>query len=409
VVLFSALGLQCDSATPTGATLNIIKQQQQPTDPTAGLASGSPITSATGDPTLLPLYRMAALPNGQSCGVTADLVVGHLAAIFGYDSALGVSWHTELDWSVQDAPFVTMDRSGSCYVAGAELGTPNSMISKIDNQGNLVTNKELVPTGVYNSVVLTQIVTYSLGFIYVTGYMTRPTGLTDGFIRKYTPSLSGLMYSNIISSPVSDVFPRGLTVDLYGNMYIAGSVGTKLFITQFDSTGGQVWSRSVKNLSFGAIAIDPLLQLTVLGYAPTVADPTLFQAKILRYDPYGNALSTAKTWAYPDPLRTFDPSLSFFLAPNPDGSFYAGASIKKLPSYVAPCGSNCPMTGQFANTFPYFTQFSPSGDAIWSQGFMPKADTDSPLRTIGVDFSGRLFGLGSNDTDLKVYGVILKP
>ncbi|NOQ71811.1 MAG: T9SS type A sorting domain-containing protein [Crocinitomix sp.] len=273
-------------------------------------------------------------------------------------SAQGWTQNVRLDWAVsagnpplQDYSFsLSVDDSGNVYTTGAyaltadldpgpgfdeytAMGGLDIYIHKMDNNGNFVWVKSI--GGTLNDIG-TEIITDSLGFVYVVGYyeneadfdpndgvlLQTANGASDIFVMKLD-SLGNLIWSRSMGGGDAD---RGISLDMdnEGNVYATGFFqdtvdfdpgvgsfelisegGIDVFVVKLDNDGEFIWANAYGGTANDAgleVSIDDANNVCIVGYYRATIDfnpsgiPALHTSEgfedgfILKLDSEGNYL-----------------------------------------------------------------------------------------------------------------------
>jgi hypothetical protein len=192
-----------------------------------------------------------------------------ITGFYSYSQSPVWSWASSAGGSGEDVGSgIITDAIGNSYVAGyfsspsITLGnttlinadpsgnTDDLLIVKFDKTGNVLWASS---SGGNGEDVANCISFDNDGNIYVAGYFQSSsisiggntlnnTGGKDGFISKYDTSGTVVWVKKISSG--GDYPASGITVDIYGNIYITGNIGWNIFVSKLDRNGNVLW---VKN------------------------------------------------------------------------------------------------------------------------------------------------------------------
>jgi hypothetical protein len=235
----------------------------------------------------------------QSFGVSADRLgnvfiagetVGNLGGVVPefqdgfvskYDASGAIAWTRQIgsSGSSDDASGVSADGLGNVYVTGTTFGDlegesagrSDAYLRKYNSAGAVLWTKQF---GTFDDDGGNDVAVDSLGNVYVTGSTEGDlggpfAGDSDAFISKFDAS-GTLAWSRQLGSTTSDV-GYGVSVDVLGNVYIAGSTRGTLgastsgvfdaFVSKFDASGVHHWTEQ-----FGTIRSDGARDISTDGF-----------------------------------------------------------------------------------------------------------------------------------------------
>ena len=239
---------------------------------------------------------------------------------------------------------IAIDGSGNSYVTGRTLSltdfplqnafqtTPaTAFVTKLDPTGSsLVYSTWLGVRYVGMTFGATTegnaIAVDSTGHAYVTGFKHRdvdgfptkdpiqPEPFGDGFVTKFEPSGSALVFSTIWEQG------RGIAVDGNGNIYVAGQVSTIHFLLRNPITATDPWRPAPYITKFQPSGTD-LIYSTYLAGEPVAGAQSNGVANGVAVDGSGNALVVGTTAATNFPVVN---------AAQPTGGFWFDAFVAKI-------------------------------------------------------------------------------
>jgi hypothetical protein len=167
---------------------------------------------------------------------------------------------------------VTTDAAGTVYVAGSTqvalpgqtltggVGQPDAFVQKYTSAGAVSATSQF---GTGSPTSGNGLVVDASGNVYVVGqtYVAFP-GYThygsDGFVKKFDPSLSPLWLKEVGASAGANVTATGdaITIDSSGNLYVAGTVngvltgqtnagGADVYVRSYDTSGAERWTHEL--------------------------------------------------------------------------------------------------------------------------------------------------------------------
>lgn len=208
---------------------------------------------------------------------------------------------------------VTVDSLGNVYICGKTfgyLGGPSingdAFLIKFDPMGSVLWSQRIGTAetdGAYDVAI------DDTGNIYVSGYTAGSingpnSGFFDAILTKFDPS-GGQLWSRQVGTTEYDT-SYALAVDGTGNAYISGSTlgdmagasagKADIFLTKFDSSGNDLWSRQIGTAGNDeglSLAVDGVGNIYVSGGTDRdLAGPNLggADAFLLKYDPSGDEM-----------------------------------------------------------------------------------------------------------------------
>jgi len=225
-----------------------------------------------------------ALPGQTSSG-------GWDAFVRKYNGSGNVLWTRQFGTSASDYAYgVAVDGSGNVCVAGytdgalpgqTSSGSRDAFVRKYDGSGNVLWTRQF---GTSASDYAYGVAVDASGNVYVTGetWGALPgqtfSGYYDAFVRKYDDSGNELWTRQFGTSYWDEA--RGVAVDSFGNVYVAGSTRGVLpgqtssgysdaFIRKYDGSGNELWTRQFGTSDSDearGVAVDASGNVCVAGY-----------------------------------------------------------------------------------------------------------------------------------------------
>ncbi|GBF37137.1 SBBP repeat-containing protein [Leptospira johnsonii] len=272
---------------------------------------------------------VSGLTNGNLEGKTCS---GSCTFIGKLDSNGAVLW-IKIFPEVFSKTNIALDPSGNIYWVGstgaaingqAATGLNDVFIQKIEPDGDLSTTVRLGNAG--TSTVPYSVTIDSNGNLYLaglTGYTLEgetSSVSTNLFVTKYNSNLALQWvrlssYTNMVGQ-VGSLYPRGITTDSSGNIYLVGDSSIQgdidgqsgpgfenIFTMKYNSSGTKQWTRTLGELSgsagaaSGGITVGPSGQIYILGRTSTVSFDSVpkignADAFVTIYQPNGTKIST---------------------------------------------------------------------------------------------------------------------
>jgi beta-propeller repeat-containing protein len=332
--------------------------------------------------------------------VLVGLVVplpGASAVSFGWTRQFGTT-------NVDEAVAVTVDPSGSTYVAGwtqgvlpsqTSSGMLDAFVRKYDPAGNEQWTRQF---GSSDRDYLRGVATDAAGDVYLAGETegTIPgqvsAGGRDAFVRKYDPA-GNEIWTRQFGGGGGDG-GAGVAIDAAGDVYVVGTTRGTLpgqttggdydaFVRRYDPAGNEVWTRQfggVEGEGARAVAIGPGGKLLIVGSTqgafPEQSSTGGFDAFVTAYDLDGNAL-----W-----LRQFGSNFNDFgvsVTSDDQGDITVVGSTDGV-LVPTPAGGT---------TDAFVRRYDSAGTHRWTQQFGgPWIDA---AMSVAVDAMGRAFVAGS--------------
>lgn len=248
-------------------------------------------------------------------------------------------------WSNGSAVFtagaIGVDPAGNIYVAGSMLWSPcvggywYPMLLKFDSLGNPIWGKTVATVdGQFAGLAFD-----ATGNVYVAGTLNNgPAGYQDFLVMKFSPG-GAVLWGASWGGASTDV-AYGITVDLSGNLYVAGTTysypanSPNAVLLKINASGSLLFRKVIGDGNEGAagVAVDAAGNVYVGGESSTTGSGAL----LLKFDPTGG-LVWQRTWGGPGGGTTvngiaLDPSGNVELA----GYTNAFGSGGTCP-YINPC------------------------------------------------------------------------
>ena len=265
-----------------------------------------------------------------------------------YD-ALGVElWTRQFGSPESDRALgVAVDAKGNVYVAGWTFGALSGQVDAGPNDAFLRkygAGGEAVWTRQFGSPErdsASGVAVDAEGNVYVAGETGGAlpdqvsAGRGDAFLRKYAPGGTEL-WTRQFGYPDSSDSASSVVVDVEGNVYVAGSTDStpefqmpsgerKAFLRKYDSAGGELWSRVIRESfnSVTSVVVDEQGNVYVTG--STTGRQVLGDAILRKFDPTGEELWTRQFGSPQD-------DLGFSVAVDREGGVYvAGYTQGAMP------------------------------------------------------------------------------
>ncbi len=316
-----------------------------------------------------------------------------------------VAWSRQIGTSSSDSSrSVVVDAAGNAYISGwtyGDLGGTNAgdndaFLIKFDASGNELWSRQIgTSTYDYNRSVAVD----ASGNAYISGTTYGSLGGTnaggyDAFLTKFDASGAELWSRQIGTS--SDDWSNSVAVDASGNAYISGHTDGSLggtnagyydaFLTKFDASGAELWRRQIGTSSNDynrSVAVDASGNAYISGTTygsiggTNAGDRDAFLTK---FDSSGTEL-----WSRQIGTSSADRSQS--VAVDASGNVYISGR-----TYGNIGGTNA------GNWDAFLTKFDASGNELWSRQ-IGTWRTDSSY-SVAVDASGNAYISGRTDGDL---------
>ncbi|EMF80963.1 beta-propeller repeat protein [Leptospira weilii serovar Topaz str. LT2116] len=307
---------------------------------------------------------------------------------------------------------LTVDEKGSIYIAGTisggarntggAFGIQDIIFGKYDSQINPIWTKQIGDANA--SVYVSDITIDTNDNVYVTGhidgnYLTALTGIEDMFLIKLD-SEGNQLWLRQKGIANHRIFPRKMTLDSAGNIYIVGHTdgpfggpltGTNGFIIKFKSNGDEDWVRQIgvakANSPSQGIAFDKTtnnVYITGIGNAnyktntlPSIGIRDVF---IFKYDSNGNGRFFAQLGftgkSFNEASIAVDPFGNILIGTSSDGRFETTLGGTSWLGTIVKYDS----TG----TRQWIRQFGPPGDS----------HIQAQVNSIITDKNGNIFTTG---------------
>jgi len=250
------------------------------------------------------------LDSGYGVAVDSDyvVVVGKYLNYTGYTKAFvaklsktdgSLLWIKALKIHDNDRAYdAAVDGQGNIYIVGQTkdlvVGRTQyyGFVAKFDSDGNLKWSKFW--SGAPNSTGR-GIAVDSSGYVYVTGEINITS--YDCLIMKLDPTNGDVIWSKRIGTADRDEYGYDIAIDSNDNIYVAGknTSAYSAFLLKLDTGGnmiwGEIWKVSSLNTRSEGVTVDPFGNVYIAGavsYYP-------YNVSIAKFDENGN-LQWAKTW-----------------------------------------------------------------------------------------------------------------
>jgi hypothetical protein len=347
------------------------------------------------------------MKSNRSCtvGISIGIAILCLVSVAMAEDPYEVAWITQFGTPAYDVSLaVATDGSGNAYISGYTLGDlagPNAgsydaFLTKFDTSGNPVWSQQIGTTGSDYSQSVT---VDASGNVYISGYTMGDiggtnSGLHDAFLTKFDASGS-VVWSQQIGTAGNDT-SQSVAVDTSGNVYITGNTygdlaransgSSDAFLTKFDTSGNELWSRQIGTTTGDgstSAAIDASGNVYISGYTSgdvggiNSGDTDAFLTK---FDTSGNEL-----WS--QQIGSADSDGSSAVAVDAAGNVYiTGWTEGDLH------GDNA------GDCDGFLSKFDVSGNELWRQQFGTSVRDSS--ESIAIDAFGSVFVSGYTKGDI---------
>ncbi len=296
------------------------------------------------------------------------------------------------------AAAVALDASGNVYVAGSTLGalaganagSNDAFIRKLDAHGNVVWTRQF---GTTSDDWATGVAVDGNGDVYVGGVTMgalqgSSAGSADGFVRKLDASGTTLWTKQFGGADWES--PQALALDGESNVYVAGYVygstqaSGDAFVQKLDAAGALSWTRRFGGSDEDeahALAVDKSGNAYVGGYTygglVAGADMGHRDAFVRKFDASG-----ATTWTRQ--FGTPEPDEILAAAVDGHGNVYVTGTTSGTIE-----GANAGFSDAFVR------KFDSSGATTWTREF--GTSSSEYVSAVGVDGSGNAYVVGSTD------------
>ncbi len=316
-----------------------------------------------------------------------------------------IAWSKQIGTAATDQSYsVAVDATGNAYIsgrtdgdlAGLNAGSYDAFLIKYDSSGNEVWSSQIGTTGNdgSNSVALDD-----FGNAYISGWTNggrggTSTGYEDAFLTKFDSSGNDLWSRQISTSSGDQSF--SVAVDGSGNAYISGRTrsdiggtnagGHDAFLTKYDSSGDLLWSQQIgtssMDISF-SVAVDASGNAYISGFTEGNiggANAGYRDAFLTKFDSSGDEL-----WS--QQIGTSDTEFSWSVAVDgSDNVYITGFTEGDLSGTSA------------GRADAFLVKYDSLGNELWSQQ-IGTARHDISF-SVAVDASGNAYISGETKGDL---------
>ncbi len=205
-----------------------------------------------------------------------------------FDASGAELWSQQIGTSSSDKSYsVAVDAAGNAYISGytggdlggTNAGTWDAFLTKFDASGAELWSRQIGTSGYDYSYSVS---VAASGDAYISGHTLgdlggTSAGIWDAFLAKFDGSGNELWSQQIGTSSSDESY--SVAVDASGNAYISGATGGSLgglnagfsdaFLTKFDASGNELWSRQIGTSSDDAsfsVAVDASGNAYISGY-----------------------------------------------------------------------------------------------------------------------------------------------
>ncbi len=309
-----------------------------------------------------------------------------------FDSAIGIS-------TSGSANIYVTGRTDGSLLGNSNFGLNDAYLSQYDSSGTQKWVKQLGSSG---SDISTGISIENNLNVYVVGYTDGSLlsnsnfGTNDAYLAKYDASGNQLWVKQFGSSDTD--FAQGISIDISGNVYVAGSTLGSLFgnssfgdydayVAKYDVSGNQIWIEQFGTSDFEyatGISSDNDGNVYVTGFTyGALADNSnlgLNDAYIAKYDASGN-----QVWIKQFGTSSFDEANE--ISTDSNGNIY-------ITGYI---GGDY-IDGEIREKDFFIAKYDKSGNQVWfKQSSASETDEASGVST---DSSGNVFVTGYTEGSL---------
>ncbi len=321
-----------------------------------------------------------------------------------YDSLGNELWSRQVGTPGSDISFsVAMDGVGNAYISGAtggdlggaNAGSVDAFLIKYDPYGNELWSQQI---GTPDYDLSWSVAVDATGNAYISGYTEGDlggpnSGSMDAFLTKFDASGSELWTRQI--GPAES---HSVAVDSSGSIYISGSTGGSLggpnagnsdaFLAKYDASGNEVWIAQTGSTGHyydvsRSVAVDAAGNVYISGYTEGdlgEGSSGAVDAFLIKYDPSGALL-----WS--EQIGTTEADRSFSVAVDGLGNAYITGRTH---------GNLADVVGGIADVF--LIKYDPYGNLLWSDQIGTEG-TDEGY-SVAVDATGNVYLSGYTGGDL---------
>lgn len=296
---------------------------------------------------------------------------GSQNALIKYDSSGTIIWSKLSKGKIKSC---NIDYASNIAVSAdlytdANSGWKDYKVIKYDSNGNTLWEKNY-DNFTYANDYATSSTIDADNNVYVTGYSNNNNGHEINTL-KYSSNGSLVWTNKYSESSTWDIVSRKIKLDNLGNLYLSGTINSKMFIIKYNVNGDTIWTRKFDNGTWNLLVdmqIDYLNNIYLLGY-------TNGNILLTKYDLDGNLL-----WS-----REFNGTT------NKNDYPYAMAIDKE---------NNIIITGDTQDNSWYYDcvtiKYSSSGALLWERYFNGSANRNDNANDLAVDDSLNIYVVGSS-------------